>query len=239
MNITFSQRHMLAGVILTLAAAAIWVMFLRDYMRVGTDADPQWPASSYKESDNNATEFEYFSNQDLVPTENSRVIAEQNMFSSARKEWAPPQSKPETAPSGGASGPVERIRPDIELRGVSFVEGKPWAIVRFLSFKPEETKVLQEGEYVSVPGGAGNAYLLLEKVEPESVVIKDQDGSEYTIGLHDHRREVAPSTPVESIVIIGSAVAKPEAKAPAPPAKAPVKPAAPVRAKKAAPQKAP
>ncbi len=236
MSIVFSQRHILAGIVLTLAAAAVWGMFLRDYMRVGTDEDPQWPASR-TESDNNATEFEYFSRRGLVPAENSRVIAEQNMFSSARKEWTPPQSKPEAVPPGASSGPVEKTRPDIELRGVSFVAGKPWAILRFLSFKPEETQVLKEGEYVSVPGGAGNAYLLVWKVGPESVVIKDQDGVEYTIGLHDHGREVVPSAPVEPRVIVDSAEAKPAAKAPAPPAKAPVKPPAPGQAKKAAPKK--
>lgn len=236
MSIAFSQRHILAGIALTLVAGAIWGMFLKDYMSVGTDEDPQWPASR-EEADSNATEFEYFSRRGLVPADNSRAIAEQNMFSPTRKEWAPAQPKVEAVPPEARSGAAVKSRPDIELRGISFVGGKSWAILRFLSFKPEETQVLREGEYVSVPEGAGNGYLLVAKVGKESVVIKDQDGVEYTIGLHDHQRETVPSPPVEPRVVVDSAVAKPESKKVVPPAKVPVKPPVPGQAKKVVPKK--
>lgn len=242
MSTAFSQRHILIGIVLTFVVVAIWGVFLKDYALVGTTEDAQRPVSS-AESDANATDFEYFSKSGQVPEKNSRIIAEQNMFSSARREWVAPQTRDDVAsPGKGKAGLAEKSRQDIELRGVAVVAGEPRVILRFMSFKPEETKLLKEGDYVSVPGGSGKAYLIVDKIGSESVVLRDQDGVEHAISLREHRRTIVPSSPAEVTVIVNAATVsaaaeKPVSKGAVSSGKASTKSVTPVKRQKSLPKK--
>ena len=222
MRSTYSRQQVLFGLALLCVICLIWAKFLNSFIRIGTTDDPHWPVFS-EDSESNSTERLSFPERMHSSPEMSRVIAEQNIFSTSRSEWVAPQPRKE--PDSQKQPRSEKGMPRIVLQGVSFMGTEPRALLHFASSKPAETLVVGEGEFVSIPGGSEGSYLMVTKIDREYVLMNDDNGYEIKVGLHDHRRTILPSAPMEPRIFVDAGNGKSISTHASPPAKRPVKPA--------------
>ena len=222
MRITYSRQHVFFGLALVCVICLIWANFLNSFIRIGTTDDPHWPVFR-KDSESNSTDRLSLSERVHSSPGMSRIIAEQNIFSPSRREWVAPQPRKE--PESQKQPMAEKAMPRIELHGVSFMGTEPRALLHFASSKPGETLMVGEEEFVGIPGGSGDAYLMVTKIDREYVLMNDEHGYEIKIGLHDHRRTILPSAPMEPRIFVDAGNGKSISTHASPPAKRPVKPA--------------
>jgi hypothetical protein len=212
MRLALPYRYLAVTAALLAIVVFNWIGFFVDVSRVGTHDDNAFPAA--ETSGENATESGVMAWFRKTPTPRSRIIAEQNIFSPLRREWVSLESSQAQAQGqegGSAFAPAGKPRDDVELRGIVVVGGERRAILRLLATKPERIVSLAEGQGTDGKGGEPGPALTLVRIEDEYVLVRDEPGTIFQIGLFDHRRVPQPVKAPEVKVLITPLPKAPEA----------------------------
>ena len=146
------------------------------------------------------------------------TVAEKNLFSPDRREWAPPPpaATEETMPEHALPAPqTQRVR----LYGTIISQDIETALLYFEQFSsPRKHRIMEVGETVWDESNDGNdASFVLVRLEKDLAVLEDQLGLEHVVRLYDHQRK-----PVESVahVLLDKLARHDAAVSPRPPSEA-------------------
>lgn len=214
MKLSVSKRYLLIALGLLLITTLLGVDFARRYMRASAlpGADSSDAASNEK---GNPDTWSLLFERKVGEKEQFAVVAEKNVFSPLRKMWSPPPPPPPQAEAPAPEKPPVELpkREDIELRGTAVVGSQSKAMLRFKSFKSDQTQILAEGEIGKQKDTPGGPQFTVVKIETDSVLLKDAAGQQFRVGLYDHKREAPAVTKNEPTMAV--APVAPPAKAPA------------------------
>lgn len=186
MQAGFNLRYLIAGMFLA-AAALVLVLAYRTYREASAfvAAAPEQTAGGGQDA--RLKEMEALMRQGNKEPR-YQVIADRNLFSPDRRAWQAPVEQQNVA----SAAPI--ARGDVALYG-TYVSGDRKYAILSLSLTAGKSKrfVLQEGESPKDDQGTPLAYQIVS-IGPESVVLKDRSGTNYTIGLYVNKHSSPAQT---------------------------------------------
>lgn len=154
----------------------------------------------------------------LVPG-HFRIIEEKTLFDPDREPWQPPPPEPEKEPEPKADIPrIERT--DVIVHGTYLQDKKKYAILSLPRLKSKRPRfILNEGETVHSDDPKSDLSYTLVAVESGEVVMKDQAGEAFRVGLEQRGSDARTTVNQSSVTVTrqtasGAAAPRPAVAAP-------------------------
>ena len=175
---------------------------IRIYQRISKPVAVAVGASRHSESvspDGVVNDMKTLLAQNELRRNSYQLIAEKNLFSAQRTAWQPPVVEdPETEVVVS-----QARRTDVVLYGTFVVGDKMGALLEFTSLKSDQRKkTLFPGDKVSSASGSRNRSYVLLKVEPSSVMIKDNKGIVFNVDLYNAKKRQSKVTTSKTSISI-------------------------------------